>query len=72
MIGRPCVAAYASHYGEVASVAYTKNIGTLLSAERDLAKARVRLHELRAWRAAAEDAGEGGGVAPSDRRCMRA
>ena len=47
---REDLAKFMSHYGDVASVAYTKNIGTLLSTEQDLSRARLRLHELRAWR----------------------
>lgn len=46
---RQDLARFMSHYGEVASVVFTKNIGTLLSAEQDLAKSRLLLHELRAW-----------------------
>ena len=40
---REDLAAFMSHYGEVASVVYTRNIGTLLKAEHELCSARVRL-----------------------------
>jgi len=61
---REDLAQFMAHYGEVASVVYTKNIGTLLTAEHRLSHARLRLHELRAWRdgAAAGGEGSGGGV----------
>jgi len=52
------LAAHMAHYGEVASVVFTKNIGTLLFVERKLAELRMRLAEAKAW---AADGGGGGG-----------
>lgn len=47
---RQDLAQFMSHYGEVASVSYTKNTGTLLSAEQSLSRARLQLRELQLWR----------------------
>ena len=43
------LAAHMAHYGEVASVVFTKNIGTLLFVERKLATLKMRLAEAKAW-----------------------
>ena len=57
-VSRDELAAHMAHYGEVASVVFTKNIGTLLFVEKKLASLQMRLAEAKAW---AEDAGAGGG-----------
>ena len=49
---REDLAAHMSHYGEVASVVYVKNIGTLLMTEHKLADAKAKLREIRAFREA--------------------
>ena len=49
---REDLASHMSHYGEVASVVYVKNIGTLLMTEHKLADAKAKLREIRAFREA--------------------
>lgn len=44
------LAQHMSHYGEVVSVAYTKNIGTLLFADKVLLGLNMRLQEAKEWR----------------------
>ena len=55
-VTRDELAAHMAHYGEVASVVFTKNIGTLLFVENQLASLQMRLAEAKAW---ATDAGAG-------------
>ena len=64
------VAEFMSHYGEVASVSFTKNVGNLLKAEQDLSEARVKLAELKAWNEHGKGGGDGGGRPGASFRAM--
>lgn len=46
---RQQMAEFMSHYGEVASVSYVKNVGKLLAAESVLFEQKMKLAELKAW-----------------------
>ena len=59
---REALAKHMSHYGEVASIVYVKNIGTLLAAEDDLATHKRQLKELLAWKQAKENNESMGGI----------
>ena len=64
------VAEFMSHYGEVASVSFTKNVGNLLKAEQDLSEARMKLAELKAWNEHGKGGGDGGGRPGASFRAM--